>query len=78
MVEPYNGTDLTHLKGTLTGPPDTPYAGGKFVVDIKIPDGYPFKPPQIRFETKVWHPNISSQTVWTCHFSSPPVFLPLT
>ncbi len=29
--------DLSHLKGTFIGPPDTPYAGGKFVVDIKIP-----------------------------------------
>ncbi|KAJ2903842.1 ubiquitin-conjugating enzyme [Zalerion maritima] len=65
-ADPASDGDMTHLKGTLTGPPDTPYAGGKFVVDIKIPDGYPFKPPQIRFDTKVWHPNISSQTGAIC------------
>ncbi|CCH44323.1 Ubiquitin-conjugating enzyme E2 [Wickerhamomyces ciferrii] len=29
--------DLSQLKGSFKGPPDTPYAGGRFVVDIKIP-----------------------------------------
>lgn len=55
--------NLNHLKGTLTAPPDSPYAGGTFKVDIKIPPDYPFKAPVIKFETKIWHPNISSQTV---------------
>ncbi|KAF1318881.1 Ubiquitin-conjugating enzyme e2 27, partial [Globisporangium splendens] len=27
---------------------------------------YPFEPPKIRFETKIWHPNISSQTGAIC------------
>jgi hypothetical protein len=31
------GDDMTKLVGTLTGPEDTPYAGGVFVVDIQIP-----------------------------------------
>ena len=39
---------------------DTPYVGGIFVVDINIPPDYPFKPPKMKFDTKVWHPNISS------------------
>lgn len=55
--------DLTHLKASITGPPGTPYEGGKFVVDVKIPTEYPFRPPIMKFDTKVWHPNISSQTV---------------
>lgn len=58
--------DLSHLKGTFIGPPDTPYAGGKFVVDIKIPNEYPFKPPIMKFDTKVYHPNISSVTGAIC------------
>lgn len=55
--------DVTHLKGTFPGPPDTPYAGGTFQVDIQIPSTYPFKSPTIKFDTKIWHPNVSSQTV---------------
>ncbi|CAI4212877.1 unnamed protein product [Parascedosporium putredinis] len=35
-------------------------------VDIQIPDSYPFKPPVIKFDTKVYHPNISSQTGAIC------------
>lgn len=58
-------SDLTHLKASITGPPGTPYEGGKFIVDVKIPTEYPFRPPVMKFDTKVWHPNISSQTV--CH-----------
>lgn len=58
--------DLSHLTGTFLGPPDTPYEGGKFVVDIKIPNEYPFKPPIMKFDTKVYHPNISSVTGAIC------------
>lgn len=55
------GDSLLHLKGCFNGPPDTPYQGGTFMVDIKIPDGYPFSPPLMKFDTLIYHPNISSQ-----------------
>jgi ubiquitin-conjugating enzyme (huntingtin interacting protein 2) len=42
-----------HWKGYLTGPENTPYQGGLFVVDISIPKNYPFEPPKMRFDTKV-------------------------
>ncbi|KAJ6263949.1 Ubiquitin-conjugating enzyme [Drechslerella dactyloides] len=64
-AEPVND-DISHLRGVFKGPPGTPYEGGEFTVDIKIPAEYPFKPPQMRFETKVWHPNVSSQTGAIC------------
>ncbi|OXV07133.1 hypothetical protein Egran_05101 [Elaphomyces granulatus] len=60
------GDDLTHLRGSFHGPPGTPYEGGTYLVDIKIPNEYPFRPPNMRFETKVWHPNVSSQTGAIC------------
>jgi ubiquitin-conjugating enzyme (huntingtin interacting protein 2) len=63
QAQPLDHSDLTHLKGTFPGPPDTPYAGGRYQVDIVIPDGYPFKSPIIKFDTKIWHPNVSSVTV---------------
>ncbi|KAF3930056.1 hypothetical protein ABW19_dt0203630 [Dactylella cylindrospora] len=65
MAEPI-GDDISHLRGSFKGPPGTPYEGGQYIVDIKIPAEYPFKPPQMRFETKVWHPNVSSQTGAIC------------
>ena len=45
--------DLTELAGTIAGPPDTPYEGGTYKLEIKIPETYPFNPPRVRFITKV-------------------------
>lgn len=58
--------DNRHLTGTIRGSSGTPYEGGMFNVDITIPSGYPFEPPKMRFTTKIWHPNISSQTGAIC------------
>ena len=55
-----------HLIGVIKGPDDTPYAGGTFKVDITIPGDYPFAPPKMKFITKMWHPNVSSQTGAIC------------
>jgi len=37
-----------------------------FIVDIQIPKNYPFVPPKMRFDTRVWHPNVSSQNGAIC------------
>ena len=58
--------DYRHWKGRIKGPIDTCYQGGIFDVDIIIPDDYPFKPPKMKFDTKIWHPNISSVTGAIC------------
>lgn len=58
-----DASDLTHLEGSFLGPPGTPYEGGRYLIDITLPPNYPFLPPKMYFKTKVWHPNISSQTV---------------
>ncbi|KAL9813892.1 Ubiquitin-conjugating enzyme E2 27 [Arabidopsis thaliana] len=58
--------NLTRLTGTIPGPIGTPYEGGTFQIDITMPDGYPFEPPKMQFSTKVWHPNISSQSGAIC------------
>ena len=55
-----------HIIGKIHGPPDTPYAGGVFCVDINVPNSYPFDPPKMKFLTKLWHPNVSSQTGAIC------------
>lgn len=63
---PITESDNRHLRGTLNGPEGTPYEGGTFEVDIVIPNQYPFEPPRMKFITKIWHPNISSQTGAIC------------
>lgn len=59
-------SDPNHITGTLRGPEGTPYEGGLFIVDIVIPKDYPFTPPKMKFKTKLWHPNVSSQTGAIC------------
>lgn len=55
-----------HLYGEIPGPSDTPFEGGRFALDILIPPTYPFSPPKVKFISKIWHPNVSSQTGVIC------------
>ncbi|KAI8984449.1 ubiquitin-conjugating enzyme/RWD-like protein, partial [Mycotypha africana] len=50
--------NLTDMEAYIKGPPDSPYENGRFKLDVQIPQNYPFDPPQIRFVTKIYHPNI--------------------
>ncbi|KAH7434073.1 hypothetical protein KP509_07G099900 [Ceratopteris richardii] len=51
---------LTHLQAQIHGPQETVYANGLFKLDIQIPDRYPFEPPNVKFITPVYHPNIDN------------------
>lgn len=58
--------NIRHMKAIIKGSEDSVYEGGNFIVDIQIVDNYPYKPPKMKFDTKIWHPNISSQTGAIC------------
>uniref|UniRef100_A0A3B3V3V9 Ubiquitin-conjugating enzyme E2 T n=1 Tax=Poecilia latipinna TaxID=48699 RepID=A0A3B3V3V9_9TELE len=44
----------------IVGGVGTPYEGGLFSLEVKIPERYPFEPPNIRFLTPIYHPNIDN------------------
>eukprot|EP01111_Echinosteliopsis_oligospora_P000889 TRINITY_DN110_c0_g1_i1.p1 TRINITY_DN110_c0_g1~~TRINITY_DN110_c0_g1_i1.p1 ORF type:complete len:147 (-),score=38.98 TRINITY_DN110_c0_g1_i1:195-635(-) len=54
------GDSLYKWKAHIEGPSDSPYEKGKFQLELEVPPEYPFKPPKIKFLTKVYHPNIKS------------------
>ncbi|KAM0201845.1 hypothetical protein ACHAPI_001899 [Fusarium lateritium] len=48
---------------TLTAPDSTPYYPGKFGIIINLPTDYPFKPPVVKFCTRIYHPNITNDNL---------------
>ncbi|KAK3989338.1 ubiquitin-conjugating enzyme/RWD-like protein [Cladorrhinum sp. PSN332] len=48
---------------TLDGPAGTVYAGGKFGIIIQLPKDYPFRAPVITFATRIYHPNVTNDSL---------------
>ncbi len=51
--------DIFKWVGSIAGPANSPYDGGIFYVEILFSEEYPFKPPKVRFTTKIYHCNIN-------------------
>lgn len=56
---PVSDHSMFEWEGVIMGPADSPFQGGAFQVAIQFPAEYPFKPPYIKFKTRIYHPNIN-------------------
>jgi ubiquitin-protein ligase len=62
---PYYSIELPDMKNFLVwnimvfgADPDSPFYGGIFKGTLKFPQEYPNKPPEFKFLTNIFHPNI--------------------
>ena len=57
-----NESDMSFWKVVLTGPQDTPYVAGTFILTVQMSQTFPQLPPTVRFVTPILHPNITKVT----------------
>ncbi|KAL7153825.1 hypothetical protein ABFS83_04G194200 [Erythranthe nasuta] len=52
------GESIFSWIGTIEGGKGTMYEGLSYKLSLRFPLDYPFKPPQVKFETTCFHPNV--------------------
>jgi ubiquitin-conjugating enzyme E2 G2 len=57
IAGPKDEDNLFLWTAMFSGPQDTPFEGGVFEAELKFPDDYPLRPPEMKFVDKIWHPN---------------------
>jgi len=57
-LPPHDGDDLFHWRIVMSGPPETPYAGYTFELELMFPADYPLKGIKIMFSTKIYHVSV--------------------
>ena len=55
---PRDDASMQQLRAQIRGPEGSWYEEGTFELEVSVPDRYPFEPPQVRFVTPIFHPNI--------------------
>ncbi|CAF0980484.1 unnamed protein product [Didymodactylos carnosus] len=54
-------TPVTQQEDKITGrvlPNSEPYSEGEYRIEINLPPDYPFKAPEVRFLTEIYHPDV--------------------
>lgn len=51
-------TNIMLWQAVIFGPDDTPWEGGTFKLVLEFTEDYPNKAPQVRFVSRMFHPNI--------------------
>ncbi|KAL7070194.1 hypothetical protein ACQ4LE_010290 [Meloidogyne hapla] len=49
---------IMHWEAVIFGPQDTPFEDGTFKLSLLFSEEYPNKPPQVKFVSKMFHPNV--------------------
>eukprot|EP01056_Protomagalhaensia_sp_Gyna25_P004698 Protomagalhaensia_sp_Gyna_25__4697@NODE_44_length_6376_cov_50_956288_g33_i0_p5_GENE_NODE_44_length_6376_cov_50_956288_g33_i0NODE_44_length_6376_cov_50_956288_g33_i0_p5_ORF_typecomplete_len194_score15_22UQ_con/PF00179_26/3_4e54ProkE2_B/PF14461_6/4_9e07RWD/PF05773_22/0_028_NODE_44_length_6376_cov_50_956288_g33_i018902471 len=52
--------DLQFWSAVILGPEGTVWQGGIFRLSLSFPEDYPTKPPDVKFLTPIFHPNVYS------------------
>ena len=47
----------------LLGAAGTPFENGKYRLSIELTSEYPFKPPVVKFKSKIYHPNVRDEKI---------------
>ena len=54
---------LYKWKVVLPGPKGSAYEDGSFTLSFVFPENYPFKCPDVKFTTPMYHPNVKKKPV---------------
>jgi len=55
---PDGTSDIGKWRVTIPGPPNTPWADGFYTAELDFPAEYPLKPPNVKFDPPIQHPNV--------------------
>jgi ubiquitin-protein ligase len=59
-IHVFPAPDNIHFwRALIEGPPNSPFEGGVFLLNVIVPDDYPLRAPQIAFETPIYHCNVN-------------------
>lgn len=58
---PISEDDINNWRVVMEGPKDSPYRDHLFTLNMVFPADFPFKPPAVKFETKIYHCNVTGE-----------------
>lgn len=69
-AKPVDDDNIFMWTAAIQGPLGSPYEGGTFQLTVEFPKSYPFIPPNLRFITPIYHPNINDKGYAEYSFTS--------